>query len=186
MAIKWVVTPRTSFLLAPTIKVADRTFSDAWVHGVDQYTLTGVLAKSSNVGTITLAQQLGEARLSQWIKRFGFGAKTGIDFPGETQGIVPALERWSGSTIGTLPIGHGIAVTPVQMAAAYAAVANGGVWVQPHLELGARAQRKPERTPLGLAERRVIVEAIVGAVVVGAPIHAHLPAAARIPRSSFS
>jgi cell division protein FtsI/penicillin-binding protein 2 len=67
------------------------------------------------------------------VARFGLGRRTGIEFPGETPGIVPPLEQWSGSTIGTLPIGHGIAVTAVQMAAAYAAIANGGVWVQPHL-----------------------------------------------------
>jgi len=76
---------------------------------------------------------LGAKRLNQWISRFGFGHLTGIDFPGETPGIVPPLAKWSGSTIGTLPIGHGIAITPVQMAAAYGSLANDGVWVQPHL-----------------------------------------------------
>ncbi len=116
-------------------------------------TVDEIISKSSNVGTITLAQQLGEARLSQWIKRFGFGAKTGIDFPGETQGIVPALERWSGSTIGTLPIGHGIAVTPVQMAAAYATVANEGVWLRPHVVAKVGSISAP-RTPLGASSRR--------------------------------
>jgi cell division protein FtsI/penicillin-binding protein 2 len=75
--------------------------------------------------------------LQSWIERFGFGKKTGIDFPGETRGILPSY--WSGSTIGTLPIGHGIAVTPLQMAAAYGAVANGGVWHRPRLV----ADRRP-------------------------------------------
>ena len=96
-------------------------------------TVDQIISHSSNVGTITLAQLLGPQKLSEWIGRFGFGHKTGIDFPGETRGIVPPLERWSGSTIGTLPIGHGIAITPVQMAAAYGTVANDGVWLQPHL-----------------------------------------------------
>jgi cell division protein FtsI/penicillin-binding protein 2 len=94
-------------------------------------TVAEIMSQSSNVGTITLAQILGRSRLEAWIQRFGFGRKTGIDFPGETRGILPFY--WSGSTIGTLPIGHGIAVTPVQMAAAYAAVANGGVWIRPRL-----------------------------------------------------
>ena len=69
----------------------------------------------------------------KWIAPFGFGKPTGIDFPGESRGIVPPLDQWSGSTIGNVPIGQGIAVTPIQIASAYAAIANGGVWVQPHL-----------------------------------------------------
>src|SRR6185295_11670806 len=105
--------------------------------------------QSSNVGTITLAEKLGPERLSRWISRFGFGHLTGIDFPGETPGIVPSLDQWSGSTIGTLPIGHGIAITPVQMAAAYGAVANDGILLRPHLveRFGAKGR------PAALARR---------------------------------
>jgi cell division protein FtsI/penicillin-binding protein 2 len=69
----------------------------------------------------------------RWIDRFGFGSRTGIEFPGETKGIVLPAKRWSGSTIGNVPIGQGIAVTPLQMVAAYGALANKGIWVQPHL-----------------------------------------------------
>jgi cell division protein FtsI (penicillin-binding protein 3) len=127
-----LVTPSTAFTLPYEIHVADRVIRDAHPRGTERMTVDQILYDSSNVGTITLAQLLGSERLSQWISRFGFGHKTGIDFPGETQGIVPELERWSGSTIGTLPIGHGIAVTPVQMAAAYGTVANRGVWMRPH------------------------------------------------------
>ena len=76
---------------------------------------------------------MGTHRLIQWIQRFGFGKRTGIDFPGESPGIVLPENRWSGSSIGNIPIGQGIAVTPIQMAAAYAAIANRGKWVQPHL-----------------------------------------------------
>jgi cell division protein FtsI (penicillin-binding protein 3)/stage V sporulation protein D (sporulation-specific penicillin-binding protein) len=71
--------------------------------------------------------------VTDWIGRFGFGSTTGLDYPGESPGQVLSLERWSGSTIGNVPIGQGIAVTPIQMAAAYGAIANGGVWKQPHL-----------------------------------------------------
>ena len=99
-----------------------------------------------NIGTITLAQLLGRERLTSWLGKFGFGRKTGIDFPGETQRILP--NYWSGSTIRTLPIGHGIAVTPVQMAAAYAAVANGGVWRQPHLVLSSRIRQRRVISPV--------------------------------------
>jgi cell division protein FtsI/penicillin-binding protein 2 len=92
-----------------------------------------ILSRSSNVGAITLAEKLTRHRLVQWISRFGFGRPTGIDFPGESPGIVLPEDKWSGSSIGNIPIGQGIAVTPIQMASAYAAIANRGVWVRPHL-----------------------------------------------------
>ena len=146
-----LVTPDTAFTLPYEIHVADRTIHDAHPRGTERMTVDEIISRSSNVGTITLAQKLGETRLSKWVKRFGFGAPTGIDFPDESQGIVPALERWSGSTIGTLPIGHGIAVTPVQMAAAYATVANEGVWLRPHVV----AKVGPTQRP-AYAARRVL------------------------------
>lgn len=126
-----LVAPSTPFSLAPTIQVADRVIHEAHRDWTERMTVAEILSRSSNVGTITLAEQLGRERLERWIARFGFGRKTGIDFPGEISGILPSY--WSGSTIGTLPIGHGIAVTPMQMAAAYGAVANGGVWLRPRL-----------------------------------------------------
>ena len=137
-----LVTPQTSFTLPYEIHVADRVIKDAHPRGTERLTVDQILSYSSNVGTITLAEKLGSAKLSEWISRFGFGHKTGIDFPGETRGIVPSLDQWSGSTIGTLPIGHGIAITPVQMAAAYGTVANDGVWMQPHLvdRIGSKGQ----------------------------------------------
>jgi cell division protein FtsI/penicillin-binding protein 2 len=128
-----LVTPNTAFTLPYSIHVADRVIKDAHPRGTERLTVDQILSQSSNVGTITLAEKLGATKLSQWISRFGFGHLTGIDFPGETPGIVPPLAKWSGSTIGTLPIGHGIAITPVQMAAAYGTVANDGVWLRPHL-----------------------------------------------------
>jgi cell division protein FtsI (penicillin-binding protein 3) len=144
-----LVSPSTRFTLEPQIHVADRVIRDAEPRGTVNYSVSQILAHSSNVGAITLAQILTRQRkgVSYWISRFGFGHRTGIDFPGESAGIVVPPNRWSGSTIGNVPIGHGIAVTPVQMAAAYAAVANHGVWVQPHLvdRIGAAARPKPER-----------------------------------------
>ena len=135
-----LVTPTTPFTLPPSLQVADRVIHEAHRTGTERMTVAAILAQSSNIGTITLAQMLGRQRLTTWLGRFGFGKKTGIDFPGETRGILPS--DWSGSTIGTLPIGHGIAVTPVQMASAYAAVANGGVWKQPHLVLSERVRQR--------------------------------------------
>jgi cell division protein FtsI (penicillin-binding protein 3)/stage V sporulation protein D (sporulation-specific penicillin-binding protein) len=128
-----VITPRTSFRLAPTIKVADRVIHEAHTRGTERLTVKQIVEQSSNIGTITIAEHLGPGRLASWVDRFGFGAKTGVDFPGESAGFALPLDQWSGSTIGTVPIGHGIAVTPVQMARAYAAIANGGRLVRPHL-----------------------------------------------------
>ena len=128
-----LVSPSTTFTLPYSIQVADRVIHDAEPRGTVRYSVAQILAHSSNVGAITLAEMLGKQRLSSWISRFGFGHKTGIDFPGESPGIVLPVDKWSGSTIGNVPIGQGIAVTPVQMAAAYAAIANHGVWNRPHL-----------------------------------------------------
>ena len=135
-----LVSPTTQFTLAPKIQVADREIHEAHRTHTERMTVASILAQSSNIGTITLAQLLGRERLTGWLAKFGFGRKTGVDFPAETQGILP--NYWSSSTIGTLPIGHGIAVTPVQMATAYAAVANGGVWKQPHLVLSSRVKQR--------------------------------------------
>jgi cell division protein FtsI (penicillin-binding protein 3) len=128
-----LVSPATEFTLPYSIHVADRVIHDAEPRGTVRYSVAQILAHSSNIGAITLAEMLGKQRLSSWISRFGFGHETGIDFPGESRGIVLPVDRWSGSTIGNVPIGQGIAVTPVQMAAAYAAIANHGIWSRPHL-----------------------------------------------------
>jgi cell division protein FtsI/penicillin-binding protein 2 len=128
-----IVSPTTRFTLPYQLHVADRIIHDAEERGTVNYSVAQILAHSSNIGAIKLAQLLGRTRLSSWITKFGFGRTTGVDFPGESPGIVLPPDKWSGSTIGNVPIGQGIAVTPVQMAAAYAAIANRGVWSRPHL-----------------------------------------------------
>ena len=146
-----MVTPRTSFRLSPTIKVADRVIRESHTRGTERLTVRQVVEYSSNIGTITIAQRLGAGRLASWIDRFGFGSPTGIDFPGESSGFALPLDQWSGSTIGTVPIGHGIAVTPIQMARAYSAIGNGGVLVRPHL-----IERIDGREPGPRKRRRVV------------------------------
>jgi cell division protein FtsI (penicillin-binding protein 3) len=173
-----LVSPRTAFTLPYEIHVADRVIRDAHPRGTERMTVDQILSYSSNVGTITLAELLGSDRLSEWISRFGFGHKTGIEFPGETKGIVPALDRWSGSTIGTLPIGHGIAITPVQMAAAYGTVANGGVWMQPHLveRVGtSRPTAAPARRVLTPRVSRQVLRMMEDVVIEGTGQEAQLP-----------
>ncbi|HZT17544.1 MAG TPA: penicillin-binding protein 2 [Gaiellaceae bacterium] len=143
-----LVTPSTTFTIPPSLRVADRVIHDAEPHGTETLSVAQILAQSSNIGAVTIAKNLvGPRRLMEWISRFGFGRDTNIDFPGESPGLVLPLDKWSGSTIGNVPIGQGIAVTPIQLASAYAAIANGGVWVQPHLvtRVGGRVMRRPER-----------------------------------------
>jgi cell division protein FtsI (penicillin-binding protein 3) len=127
-----LVTPQTSFSLPYSIKVADRVIHDAEPRGTETMTVAQILQRSSNVGTVTIARKLlGETRLKKWIRQFGFGTRTGVDSPGESAGLLPAY--WSGSTIGNVPIGQGVSVTAIQLASVYAAIANHGVWRQPHL-----------------------------------------------------
>ncbi|HEY7003639.1 MAG TPA: penicillin-binding protein 2 [Gaiellaceae bacterium] len=145
------VTPTTKFRLPYSIHVADRKIHDAEPRGTETMTTDQILSRSSNVGVVTIAEALGKDRISDWIDRFGFGRTTGIDFPGESKGIVLPPDRWSGSTIGNVPIGQGIAVTPVQMIAAYGAIANKGVWVQPHL-----VERVQGEKPVQPVRRRIL------------------------------
>ena len=129
-----LVSPRTAFTLAPSIQVADRVIHEHDRAPTERLTVAQILAESSNVGTVTIAKDLlGPDRLARWIARFGFGKPTGIDFAGESAGAVLPRNLWSGSTIGTVPIGQGIAVTPIQMASVYAAIGNRGVMRTPHL-----------------------------------------------------
>ena len=126
------ITPGTAFTLPYSIHVADRVIHDAEIRPTERMTVAQILQRSSNVGAVTIAQRyLGEAGLKKWMFRFGIGRLTGIDLPGESAGILP--KYWSGSTIGNVPIGQGVSVTSVQLASVYAAIANGGEWVQPHL-----------------------------------------------------
>jgi cell division protein FtsI (penicillin-binding protein 3) len=173
-----VVNPNSSLTLPPSIKVADREIDEAEPRPTETMTVAEMLARSSNVGTVMLAQLLGSKRLSAWITRFGFGRPTGIDFPGESPGIVLPRERWSGSTIGNVPIGQGIAVTPIQMAALYGALANRGVWVQPHLVervRGRHLKRPTRRRVLSAAVSRELISMLQGVVSGGTGEEAAVP-----------
>jgi cell division protein FtsI/penicillin-binding protein 2 len=125
------ITPNTEFRVPGTLHVADRVIHDAEQHGTEMLKVRQILQRSSNIGTDIIAgRYLGESGLKKWMHRFGIGRRTGIDFPGESAGLLPS---WSGSTIGTVPIGQGVSVTAIQLASIYSAIANGGEWIQPHL-----------------------------------------------------
>jgi cell division protein FtsI (penicillin-binding protein 3) len=140
-----LVTPDTSFNLPPTIKIADREIGESHPVGYRSLTTAGILKESSNVGAIEIGLRLGAIEFDKWVRRFGFGKPTGVDLPGEEQGIVLNVKDYSGASMGNLPIGQGIAVTPMQMAAAYSAIANGGILRSPHIveDIGSHPAAKP-------------------------------------------
>jgi cell division protein FtsI (penicillin-binding protein 3) len=112
------------------IRIADRIVHD---HPYGMLTAAQALAKSSNVAAIKIGMQLGNERLGQYIERFGFGHRTGVELPAESRGLFQPVSEWGPTSIGSIPMGHEIGVTALQAAAAYACIANGGEWVKPHL-----------------------------------------------------
>jgi len=131
-----LVEPGTTLEVSPEITVADRTVGEAHEGGGGIKTVSQILKESSNVGSVMVGLKLGAERFDKWVRRFGFGRATGVDLPGEQTGIVKRPENYWGSSMGNMPIGQGIAVTPMQMATAYTAIANQGVMRQPHIVKG--------------------------------------------------
>ncbi len=131
-----LVEPSTQLSVPPFIQVADRTVGEAHDGGGGTFSVADILARSSNVGSVMVGLKLGARPFDKWVRRFGFGQPTGVDLPGEEGGIVLRPENYSGSSMGNMPIGQGIAVTPMQMAAAYTAIANHGVMRRPYVIAG--------------------------------------------------
>jgi len=140
-----LITPETPFNIPDQIQVADRTIHDDTEHPEETLTTSQILARSSNVGAIEIGKLEGPEDFNSWIQRFGFGAPTGVDLPGEEHGVVLPLSHYSGSSMGNLPIGQGELVTPMQMATAYSAIANGGILRPPHVvaEVGGKPVTEP-------------------------------------------
>ncbi len=140
-----LITPSTPFNIPDQIQVADRTIHDDTEHPEETLTTAQILARSSNIGAIKIGALDGAEGFNRWVHRFGFGAPTGVDLPGEEMGLALPLARYSGSSMGNLPIGQGELVTPMQMASAYAAIANGGILRPPHIigAIGGRARPQP-------------------------------------------
>lgn len=116
-----------------SIDMGGVTVRDAWNHGVMPYTMTGVFGKSSNVGTLMLAQRVGPDRFYDMVRRFGLGQRTGVGLPGESGGLVPPIDQWSGSSFSNLPIGQGLSMTLLQMTGMYQTIANDGVRIPPRI-----------------------------------------------------
>ena len=128
-----VAGPNTQFIIPPELKRPSKTFRDHTPHPTLQLTLTGVFAKSSNIGTILASEMLGEKKFYEYLKRFGVGQPTGLNFPGESNGKLPDLETWSNTSFPTFSFGQGYSVNAVQIASMYATVANDGKRIPPTL-----------------------------------------------------
>lgn len=155
-----VATPTSPFTVPNQLPYAGFVFHDAESHGTERLTLTGILAKSSNIGTIEVAQRLGAARLYHFLRAYGFGAPTGVGLPGDGIGLLPRLQDWTASTLPTTAFGQGIGVTALQVASVYATIANGGVRVTPNLIAG-RIDPNGGFSPAPAPEQRRVVSARV-------------------------
>ncbi len=140
-----LVTPSTPFDIPPVLQFADRQIHDAESHGYETLTVANILKQSSNIGADLIGKKLGAKRFDYWVRRFGFGTPTGVDLPGEQSGIVLRWWNYSGSSMANLPFGQGESVTPMQMVAAYDAIADGGILRAPHVveSVGGKTPRLP-------------------------------------------
>ena len=177
-----VIGIRERLWVPPRYQVGDAMFGEAHPRPTMAMTLTDVIAESSNVGTIMTAERLGSERLDAYLRDFGFGLETGIRFPGESNGILMPEEEWWTTSMGTIPLGQGIAVTPLQMASVYATVANDGVRVAPRLlrgtiENGEVREREPEVHERVVSTRtaRLVTRMLADAVSSGTGTEAQLP-----------
>ena len=148
-----VANPTTPFTIPPVLKRNGKTFHDHDPHPTLKLTMTGVLAKSSNIGTIQASELMGAEKFDIYLRKFGVGQATGMQFPGESKGRLPKLDKWSGTSFPTFAFGQGYMVTAVQIASMYATIANDGVRINPSLIEGYvmpngqyQAAAEPERT----------------------------------------
>ena len=146
-----IIYPQMKFHLPYEIQVADRKIHDDAYRGPITLTASRILQQSSNVGTVEIARQVGPHLLSKWIAKFGFGKPTALGLYQEQAGSVLPVDDWYGSSIGNIPIGQGISVTPMQMAALYSTIANDGVLVEPHV-----IKQMQGRAPVKPTEKRII------------------------------
>ena len=128
-----LVTPETHLTVPDKLPMANAVFEDHEPHPPINWSVTDILVNSSNVGTIMVGQKLGKTRLDHYLRAFGFGRKTGVGFPGEPAGLLLDPDHWYVTSMGTVPIGNGLAVSALQMLQVYVTIANGGMYKPPKL-----------------------------------------------------
>lgn len=159
-----LVAPSTEIVVPDHLPLADHVFTDHKPHPTEVWSVRRILKDSSNVGAIKIGQMLGKDRLDQYLRSFGFGSPTGLDFPGESAGLILDPEDWYPTSMGTVPIGNGLAVTSLQMLNVFATIANDGVWREPRLvQATVDGQGRRHDTPLG-STRRVVSDVTAGHV----------------------
>jgi membrane peptidoglycan carboxypeptidase len=151
-----LVTPETKFTVPDKLPMANAVFEDHEPHPPIPWSVTDILVNSSNVGTIMVGQKLGKNRLDHYLRAFGFGTKTGVGFPGEPAGLLLDPDHWYVTSMGTVPIGNGLAVSALQMLQVYVTVANGGMYRPPRL-VEATIDADGQRHPVDAAEPRRVV-----------------------------
>jgi cell division protein FtsI/penicillin-binding protein 2 len=159
-----LIRPETVLHVPFELKVADRTIGEAHEDGNGDLTVEQILARSSNVGSAMIGLKLGATRFDRWVRRFGFSKPTGVDLPGEQRGILLDVNHYSGSSLGNMSIGQGLSVTPIQMAAGFTAIANGGVKRQPYIVAG---DRKPGRRVLSRKTATEVSQMLEGVLAAG-------------------
>ncbi|MGH9296858.1 MAG: peptidoglycan D,D-transpeptidase FtsI family protein [Acidimicrobiales bacterium] len=160
-----LISPSSNFTVPYQITLGGWPFQDAEPHGTEQLDVSQILAQSSNVGTIEIAHLLGEERLYHYLRDLGFGTASGLGWPGESAGLLGSPATWSGSSMGSVPIGTGEAVTAMQIVDAYNAVANGGVFVPPHTVEGLVGASGKEHLVQPAARHRVLDQSTVEELV---------------------
>ncbi len=165
--------PYSTFVVPGSLKRGGKVFHDHTPHGTERLTLAGIMAESSNIGTIEAAERIGGRRLYSYLKKFGIGVPTGLHFPAESAGFVPAYGDWSATSFPTIAFGQGLSVNAVQSASVFATIANDGVKVQPRLvdqvrhpdgtvTVPAAAAPTQVVTPQTAQQMRAMLESVVG------------------------
>jgi cell division protein FtsI (penicillin-binding protein 3) len=160
-----LISPTTVFTVPDELDVDGYTFQDASYHPTEAMCVASILAQSSNIGTILISRGLGLGRLSSALHAFGFGQPTGLDWPGESPGIIGSPATWYGSASASVPIGTGVAVTAMQVLDAYNAVANDGVLVEPHIVGGSVSANGTELLSSSSGGRHVLTPETVSELV---------------------
>ena len=151
------VTTGEVFDVPEGLTIDDKEYEDVGEHP-PALTVADIVAYSSNIGTILIQRELGNDSFHEYLGRFGLGRQTAVDFPGEAEGVLPALEQWCAYTCGpSTAIGYNVSVTVLQMAAAFGAIANDGVWISPHLVMEVVDERGSRR-PTQPVRRTVVTE----------------------------
>jgi len=159
-----LITPDTVLQVPSELQVADRTIGEAHEEGNGPLTVAQILARSSNVGSAMIGLKLGPTRFDRWVRSFGFSKPTGVDLPGEQQGIVLDPKHYSGSSLGNMSIGQGLSVTPIQMAAGFTAIADGGIRHEPYIVAG---DREPGRRVVSRKTADEVSKMLEGVLAAG-------------------